>query len=313
MLKIKKILCPMDFSKCSRQALEHALFLTGEYNAELHLMHIVELGSSDPYDPSYLFPGTEELSQKVKTAAKKRLYEVAETIERQKVVIKIHQSRGISAAFSILEHARKIDADLIVCGTRGRKGWDFVVMGSVTSRILRYAECPVLTIHETRTSRDPEAVDKVLVPYDFSDHSRVALDHAVELATTYRTRLDLLHVVDIRKDPDFYHENRTRSLRAREVDIQERARKRLEEIAEEVRARSTELGKVQAHICTGREWVEIGRFAEEVDSDIIVIATHGQTDFRRILLGSVAEKVIRDAECPVFCVHAYGKSLLPGR
>lgn len=313
MLQINRILCPTDFSESARQALDHALFLTGESDAELHLMHVVELGTSEPHDPAYSFPDITELANKVRTAARKRMKEDVEPLEDQEVIIKTHESRGVTAAFSILEYAREIDSDLIVCGSSGRLDWDLAILGSTSSRIVRYSKCPVMTVHENRISSVPDAMEKILVPYDFSDYSKTALEHAVALADTYGARLDLLHVVDIRKYPDFYMKNNVQILIGGVEDIGKRAGRRLEEVAEGVRDSIDGLGKVQAHVRGGRTYEEINRFAQDVDADLIVIATHGLTGFRGVLLGSVAEQVTQNAPCPVFAVKPFGKSLLQGR
>jgi nucleotide-binding universal stress UspA family protein len=125
---------------------------------------------------------------------------------------------------------------------------------------------------------------KILVPTDLSEFSLAAMEYAQSFGELYSSRLYMLHVVDARES-----HHRT----------EEEAAQALERFAEE---------NVEGHsqprlvVRKGIPWVEIPRFADEEGIDMVVIATHGRTGFRHVLMGSVAEKVVRMSRVPVMAV-----------
>jgi len=147
----------------------------------------------------------------------------------------------------------------------------------------------------------------ILVPTDFSEHAARALAHAQALAGSYQARLELLHVLVEPTFPSFYN------LGAAVYDVtpglKDEAQAALEKLVAEVGTPNVEQG-FGCHVKQGRTAEEIIRFAEAFDVDLIVIASHGLTGLERLLFGSVAEKVVRGAPCPILVVKAFGKSLL---
>lgn len=303
-MNIQKVLYPTDFSECSEQALDHALFLARELGAELHMLHAVVLHADDPHDPKVHFSEFSDLLQRLSDVASSELARLAEHPRGDGLTIHQIEKRGYSAASVILEHAEEIEADIIVMGTHGRRGPGHFFLGSVAEHVVRYATCPVLTLRQQKQPRALEAIRNILVPVDFSDHSKEGLETAKELALLCHAKLQLVHVIEVRKLPPFYGpldvedviENRKRSSAASLQKLADR------EIGTTV---ATDLhvlqGPTAAHTITD--------FAAENDSDLIVIPTHGLTGIERILLGSVAERVIRLAKCPVFTVKPFGTSL----
>ncbi len=143
-------------------------------------------------------------------------------------------------------------------------------------------------------------VSRILCPTDFSQPARHALDVASELARHFRAELLVLTVVDPLPAMHAPVEGAAFDLAAFEKDREAAARRRLSELVE------TGLGPgIEAHPLVRRGCVygEIVAAAEEHEADLIVIATHGWTGWRRLLFGSVAEKVVRTAHRPVLIVH----------
>ncbi len=151
-------------------------------------------------------------------------------------------------------------------------------------------------------------IQRILAPIDFSEHAARSLAHARELAATYRAKLGLLHVIEEPTFPAMYgavmHE-----LYGKIPDVNQDALEALQQLLTQAEGPDVETG---LHVVKGHAGAEILRFAEEHDVDLIVLSSHGLTGLERLLLGSVAEKVTRQAPCPVFIVEAFGKSLLPG-
>jgi nucleotide-binding universal stress UspA family protein len=134
-------------------------------------------------------------------------------------------------------------------------------------------------------------VRTILVPHDFSEHADHALHHAQELAQLYDADILPVHVIEELTVPVVYEVEPT------EVDT-ERVRERTTSALREA-TNVRDVRVVSGH--AGRRLVEV---AEEEDVDLVVLATHGRTGLSRMLLGSVAETVIRRAPCPVFTVKA---------
>ena len=139
---------------------------------------------------------------------------------------------------------------------------------------------------------------KILVPTDLSDYSSHALAYAVELASAYGATLHLLHVVDAQWAWPAGSADFPGQIGDHLYDLQKSAQEQLEELKE-----SIEGIEVVESAVMGTPHVEIVRFAREEGVDLIVLATHGRTGIPHVLIGSVAEKMVQMAPCPVLTVH----------
>lgn len=142
-------------------------------------------------------------------------------------------------------------------------------------------------------------IRRILVPVDFSDHSRDALRYAVDLGAVFDAGLVLVYVVESAGFPADLGSGQAAIPRI-ERELSERGRAELERVAKETVG---ERLPVRFLVPTGRPFVEILRAARETSADLIVIATHGHTGVEHILFGSTAEKVVRKAPCPVLVVR----------
>jgi nucleotide-binding universal stress UspA family protein len=293
MLHVKNVLVPTDFSRCADQALLQAAVLAQQSGATLHLLHVATL-------PSYRGGDGE---------AEARTHDLVSWLRKMAAVPDLHileaERRGLSVASEILSYADEIDADLVVIGTHGRTSLGATLLGSVAIEVVRHAECPVVTVREQDEARLLTTMSHVLVPVDFSEFSHRCLRKAAILARESGATLHLLHVVDAPLHPTFYASGVKGPL---DVDPELHERCRLEMVrlaAEEAPGVQTEMSVEQ-----GNPADVICRFAERGTVDLVFIATHGLTGVRRFLMGSVTEKVVRHAPCPVFVVKAFGKTLL---
>lgn len=306
MISIKKILFPTDFSRCADQALTHALHLAEQYDAELHMLHVVVLHEYDPYNPVHQFPKAEELEARLNEIASREMDAVLENRNRNGVDATQAQIRDIAAAPAIIQYAHDHDIDVIVMGTHGRRGLKHLLLGSVAEEVVRTAYRPVLTIREEKVEKRVEAVERILVPIDFSKYAREALIYAKELASTYDAELQLLHIVEETMHPAFYNTG-VSTIYDVVPDLEAKAKQALSRLLAETPGTAK---KAEVFVRKGRAVRDIVRFAENNDTDLIVIATHGLTGIEHLLIGSVTEKVVRLAPCPVFTVKPFGKSLI---
>lgn len=147
MLKLKKILCPVDFSELSLKAMRHAIELAATFDAELHLLHIFEGYDAIMLNPELTMTRMSEWLPKLRELCREKLASLPEAELASRCQI-VRANREGSAENEIRDYARQHEIDLIVLGTHGRSGLSHLVMGSVAENIVRCAPCPVLTIRE---------------------------------------------------------------------------------------------------------------------------------------------------------------------
>lgn len=154
------------------------------------------------------------------------------------------------------------------------------------------------------------SIHRILVPIDFSEHAAEALACAREFAVVHSSNIDVVHVIEEPAFPAFYKMGEA-ALYGDVSKLSERAEDALTEFIE--RVPGPPLEKMPGlHVEEGKAVDRIVALSKKLDTDLLVISTHGLSGVARVLMGSVAEGVLRNAECPVFVVKAYGKSLLPG-
>jgi nucleotide-binding universal stress UspA family protein len=143
-------------------------------------------------------------------------------------------------------------------------------------------------------------IQSILVPIDFSDHSKNALQYAIPFAKQFRASIHLLYVVEPTIYPADFSFGQV-GFPNIEEELRKRGNDELDALLKNVIA-----GRVNATkaIRTGRPFYEINQFAKEKEIDLIILATHGHTGVEHILFGSTAEKVVRGAPCPVLVVRS---------
>ncbi|MHC4197679.1 MAG: universal stress protein [Planctomycetota bacterium] len=144
MIRLRRILCAVDKSRCSMDALTYAEHLALKNSAELHLLYVIDTRHFDDFPP-FEFPGPE--SATVKRIKDKLAVKVSDEI-KSKINVVITVAVGIPVQ-EILSTLRLKDIDLIVLGTHGRTGMARAVMGSVAANVLKRARCPVLTVRQS--------------------------------------------------------------------------------------------------------------------------------------------------------------------
>src|SRR5208282_3480897 len=207
MLEIKLILCPIDFSEFSVWAYRHALSLAEHYRAKLVAQHIVELWRYPYADYAASAGDYEGFCRALREGGREQLREFVKKHNHGEIQPELVVHQG-TAPDCILSFAQAQKTDLIVMGTHGRRGYDRLVLGSVTNRVMRRAPCPVLAIckppHEavaTAMATGEERgrvhhLSRILFCTDFSENSERALNYALSVRAEYDAELTLLHVLE---------------------------------------------------------------------------------------------------------------------
>ncbi|MFK7778817.1 MAG: universal stress protein [Gimesia sp.] len=147
-------------------------------------------------------------------------------------------------------------------------------------------------------------IKKILIPTDFSEPSQEATMYAVELAKKFNAKLYLLNVIE---DPIVYMPMFESYALPPKEDFESFAKTRLDNWILDEDKGDLEIETKWIH---GNPFVDILKFAKEEDIDIIVIGTHGRSFTAHLLMGSVAEKVVRKASCPVLTVRPEGHQFI---
>jgi nucleotide-binding universal stress UspA family protein len=147
-------------------------------------------------------------------------------------------------------------------------------------------------------------IHRILVPIDFSEHSKNALKYAIPYAVQFRARLDLLYVVEPTIYPADFSFGQV-GFPNIEEELRTRGGEELDALLKtEIKGRVPS----EAAVRTGKPFYEIFEYAREKNIDLIIIATHGHSGVEHILFGSTVEKVVRKAPCPVLVVPSVGQS-----
>lgn len=145
----------------------------------------------------------------------------------------------------------------------------------------------------------PLAIERILVPTDFSATSEKAVRYAVEMARVFSAEVVLLHVFDERVVDNIYHIHELSPERAR-AEMRKSAEKSMAALMEADWAGGVPMS---ARYAEGLPPVAVKDAAAEVDADLVVMGTHGRTGITHLLYGSTAEGVVRGAPCPVLTVN----------
>jgi len=269
---MKRILVPTDFSKMADNALNVAAQLARRHNAEIFLLHTLEL----PYTQIDAMSSHSELPEALffMKLADKRFKEVLRRDNLQDITV--HRVVEFDETLSgILESCKKNDIDLIVMGSHGVSGLREMFIGSNTEKVVRSSKIPVLAIkkeHETFEIND------FVFASDFSKSSEQTYKQAVELAEAFEAKLHLLMV----NTPNKF-------MRSQE------ANKRIGKFIA-----SSHFENYKVHIYND-DAVETGilNFSQDINADLIGISTHGRQGIAHFLNGSISEDVVNQAKRPV--------------
>jgi nucleotide-binding universal stress UspA family protein len=298
MRELKRILCPVDLSDESRHAIEHAIVLARWYKARITALYVCNPLVIPATDVTLVGGVPPVLTdEEIKEAANEVMACFASAPGgHDGVPLEILVESGPPAR-QILARAKSLAPDLIVLGTHGHGGFQHLVLGSVTEKVLRQAECPVLTIPPRARTTSKLPFKRILCPIDFSDASLSALEFALSLAREGDADLTILHVMEW---PDALPPNRpvpTLEFRdAAERDVRGMLAQLVPD-ADRQRCHPTmRLGE-------GKAYREILEVATEGRADLVVMGVHGRNPLDLMLFGSTTNQVVRRATCPVLTLR----------
>ena len=300
MVEFRNVLCPIDLSEASTRPLAYAAAVARWYDARLTVLHV-----APTFDPMQIRSGAlgdpvRIVNPMPREGVLGELQRAVDTAGATVPDMALAAEAG-DAVGTIVDYAVRIASDLLVMGTHGRGGFDRLLLGSVTEKVLRKAPCPILTVPPHAPSPAPHEVAfrQILCPMDFSPPALQAFGFAVELARRAQGSLTVLHVVEwLAEEEPRAHAH---------FNVPEYRRHLAEDAGERLRALldggTRPPGKTQSVVATGRAHHEILAAAAARESDLIVMGAQGRSGVGLALFGSTTQHVVRAAACPVLTVR----------
>jgi nucleotide-binding universal stress UspA family protein len=290
MSRFAHILCPVDFSDISQHALDHAAAIAQRDHARLTVLYVFANLPAMDVPPLVLSPADRE---RLRLDLQRMCAKVPPAVQ---VDLQVLEAERVHR--TILAEQAAIGADLLVLGTHGRSGFQHMVLGSITEKVIRKAGCPTLVVPPRAPDVRPDApvrTTRILCPIDFSESSIKAFAQARALALDTGARLTAIAVVDIA------YELRDSAMLAN-VDVEGIARATERETRRRLDALVGDDPNIQAIVASGSAPVAVLERAAQVGADLIVMGVRGRGALDLGLFGSTTHHVIRSAACPVLVV-----------
>jgi nucleotide-binding universal stress UspA family protein len=292
MITIERVICPVDLSVHSANALRVAASWARWYDAWLHVLHVAPL-------PQPLVSATGLLavlpSRPLPEITSEVEQFVADTLGPQHgALIDVVQGNTVGT----IVHASTRPHALMVMGTHGWSGLDRVLLGSVAERVSHATHCPLLVVPPQASPMASDATLKqILCAVDFRPSSLAGSRFALSLAQENKARLELLTVLEWMRQSNV--SELLQVLRTEEADVRAiQLRKLRERVPDEARLWCD----VQENVLMGRPAeVLLGR-ADALGADLIVIGTGDRLHLHGAWLGSTTGRILREAHCPVLVV-----------
>jgi nucleotide-binding universal stress UspA family protein len=284
MIRIPTILVPVDFSEPSKEAVNYGLSLALQFESRLILAHISK------YDPAAYENAKAALLQLIPWDCRERL--------NFEIIVKSGDVRP-----ELIGIVEEKDVSLVVMGTRGRSHVGRLLLGSVTERMLRKLNVPILTVSHLGPEKEihkpaPVALQRILYATDLAEGHEEGLRLSMRLAHALDASLTVAHVIQF-GEPSTYGIEIAGLPPDYGAQLHAQAEEKLSRAVGLVSDGSVPISTVVAE---GTPYETINTLAERYKADLIVINLQGKRILERALLGTTAERVIRTATVPVLAL-----------
>ncbi|MFH1014672.1 MAG: universal stress protein [Nitrospirota bacterium] len=270
--RMERLLLPTDGSMASEGAAREAINLAKTCGSKLYIISVVEI----PAFGGEFVETLPKMIEKLETDARGLLESLKERAGKEGVSCEALIYQGVEPYKYIVDEAAKNNVEMIIMGGRGKTGLERVMMGSVTAKVIGHAPCKVMVVPKDAKL----TLEKILIATDGSIYSELASREAISIAKRSGGSLVVLSVA--KRDENL--------LVAKEsVDI-------VRKVAEK------EGIKVEALTLKGMPHEVIVNTAAQKKAGLIVVGSHGRSGIERLMMGSVTERVIGYALCPVLVV-----------
>ncbi|AKD04105.1 universal stress protein [Pontibacter korlensis] len=281
---MRRILVPTDFSEEARNAYEVAISIARRTGAAIKLLHVVETPyySSNFSATGDVMLGSDNMEQvfmlRLLESTKSQMNELLRSLPHDgvEVVQEVDVDRPIS---KIRRTIKEDNVDLVVMGSKGSSGLDEFLIGSNTEKVVRTAECPVLTVKHRIPNFN---VREIVLASDFKREIGHAMSHFKNFQELFGARLHLVYI----NTPGAFESSSN-------------LRQKLQYTAEKYSLQNYSINIYNDVM----EEDGILHFANDIQADLIMMATHGRTGLAHLLSGSIAEDLVNHTRIPVLTVH----------
>jgi nucleotide-binding universal stress UspA family protein len=279
----QKILVPVDGSHSSLRATELAALIAKKFQSKVTVIHVVthecmhpELKAQYRLPPSVLH----EIENWYLRAGRRIIRNAEDLFREEGIEIDARLVTFEGCAETVLQLAKEGGYDLLVIGNRAKTQAERFALGSVTEKVARHAECPVLIV------KQKTKIAKMLAAIDGSEHADKALEYALQLAQKHGSKITLVHVED------------ARLFRLEPKAIEGVGERILSDAATKIKGvafdKLLEFGSPAENII---------KVAKKEDHDLIIVGSRGLSSVKRFFLGSVSDDVSMHAQCSVLIVR----------
>lgn len=282
---MKRILVPTDFSEQAGHAMDLACQIARKAKSELVALHVLDhtglfdFSTGSSAYPLMGNPAGLDLDQKflesLYSNAEEKCAQFLKPYEKEG--LRISQKIKIGSAFHyITEEIDDNKTDLVIIGSKGSSGFEEVLIGSNTEKVVRHSNCPVLTV---KSKMNIEDVENIVFATNFKEEDSHVAGELKKLQEIFKATMHLVRV----NTPNSFETNRK---------IMAQAAKFIEE---------NKIKKYTINIYSDKvEEDGIIFFAQDIKADLIALATHGRSGLLHLLSGSIAEDVVNHAKRPVW-------------
>jgi len=281
--RYRKILVAVDGSESSRNAFRQACRIARDDKSWITVVTAIPF-YQDQFD---VLSTKENVGRALKEEGERILSDIKKLADEEDAFIKLRLEEGYPSD-TIVDVAEEGNFDLIVIGRRGRSRLERALVGSVTARVIGQSQRDILVV----PSGTSIGWENVLLATDGSKYSMAATNKAIDLAKSYNGGLKAISVVDVTE------EFQTEAPGAVEALVKE-AWRFVEDVGKKADAEGI---KTETFVREGEIFKVIIDISKEYKSGVIVMGSHGRTGLRRLLMGSVTEKVIGYSPWPVLVV-----------
>lgn len=284
----ERILLSTDGSNFSEGAIREAIRIAKRCSSKLSAISVIETNPEfEALAPQYL--------EKQEKSARESLEAIRDRAKKEGIDCSYSVFDGEDAYKVVVSEAEKAKISLIVMGRRGRTGLSRLVMGSTTARVIGHAPCNVLVVPRAAEI----AFKNIVVATDGSRFSNAAVSEAIGLAKRNGAALTVISVVP----SEFLAPTDIELGMTQREMIAEKEMKEAEKNAKTVKEAAQKEGvAVTAFVMSGKPADAIVEAAKDKKADLVVVGSHGRTGMDRLLMGSVAERVIVLSSCAVLVV-----------
>ena len=292
---LKNIVVGVDFSYFSRFALEQAARMAGGNQAKMHPLHVVDTSMVNHLKEFWgcrrALIGSQDAIAKIRETAQTQLEEMVGKVED----VSFHADAITGTPFlELLRRVKGTSADLLVLGSNGSSD-PLKGAGVLATKCVRKAATKVLLVRADHAN----PFKNVVVCVDFSESSYRVIEQAVRVAQQDGASLHLLHVCSSPwKGASYFPRPSPEDQHHHSDSLSERLQVALQPFESETGVLQVETDVVE----NARESDGIVQFIEDVQADLVVVGTRGRTGMRAVLLGTVAEHIVRESPCSVLAV-----------